>query len=824
MTCWYENGVHKIIINVKCFSDTMHYKYIIISIILIIFYFFVSIIHSKFCNEIGAITTNMSENFIRISSNYEILCLLAKIIIFTFYYFIKIKNFPYIMKLIYIVCIFLICIIISIYVYKYVYYSNNIVNYINYYGWLFCSWFSLFVIFKILFNLKDITSFIIIGWLIIFFIFYKANKMKEFLLLTESNIFELSNIKSIEIFKNSALNILANKNNIKSKIILYGIINNFEEFANNTPEINYHYQKLLNNKYLNSKYSKNEELPILSIIFILYTIQLDKLTNKDEIALHMSYFLINEFNNPTYAILLASKIKAENYINLYYKYLLTEDIKDKLIYKLNKKSNKNSIKYIQIGSSILYYLYVDLFKLKIYDAICSQIDYFDNLRDNNVTNKNIDNFLKTGNEILKTRNEIKIIWDKLIELNPFSDEPYKDYNLYLDSIIQDEILSKEELKKYNLIKNNKIDEKTKIYHSMFFANLSSVILADGHFSNGKILYASPNFPLIFTYNVKELLNITIDDLLPNVVQSFHKELIDEAIKYSNINFVFKNQINSLLKTKNGGLFNIKLFIKPIPNLRYGLTYFIFLQKIIDSNYIIVLDKDLRINGFSQITGSNTTFANGGRYNLTNGLFGYHIGLIIPDILTLIEYRNGEFNIIKKDLELKGYLYQVNKLKEIKNKVDIILGKIKSSANTIIDNNQINQIQIEDALLNINEEFNSLIKELSKDNNKPFSIFYKVKMYTFLEGKYKYYRVYINDDIITGNENDQLLRQRNDDMESKRTTKFTKGGINSENSFSKISKVKTKQIKKRIKAKKINTISNDNFNEMSKVEDFYIYDS
>ena len=94
--------------------------------------------------------------------------------------------------------------------------------------------FLLFVIFKILFNLKDITSFIIIGWLIIFFIFYKSNQMKEFLLLTESNIFELSNIKSIEISKNSVLKILVNKNNIKSKIILYGIINNFEEFANNT--------------------------------------------------------------------------------------------------------------------------------------------------------------------------------------------------------------------------------------------------------------------------------------------------------------------------------------------------------------------------------------------------------------------------------------------------------------------------------------------------------------------------------------------------------------------------------------------------------------
>ena len=215
---------------------------------------------------------------------------------------------------------------------------------------------------------------------------------------------------------------------------LYGIIKNFEEFTNNNPEINYHYQKLLNDKYLNTKFNKNEELPILSIIFILYTVQLEKLTNKAEIALYMSYFLINEFNNPTYAILLASKVKTESYINLYYKYLLTEDIKDKLICKLNKKTNKDSIKYIQIGSSILYYLYIDLFKLKIYDAVCNQIDYFDNLRDNNATSKNTDNFLKTGENIFKIRKEIIIIWEKIVKLNPFCDDCHGDFILYLETI------------------------------------------------------------------------------------------------------------------------------------------------------------------------------------------------------------------------------------------------------------------------------------------------------------------------------------------------------------------------------------------------------
>jgi len=172
----------------------------------------------------------------------------------------------------------------------------------------------------------------------------------------------------------------------------------------NNPELNYIYQKLLNDKYLNHKYSKNDELPLLSIIYLLYDIQMDKPSIKDEIILHLCYFLINKFNNWAFAIFLVSTIKKSSHMNLYYKYLLTEDIKDNTACTLNKNSNKDSIKYIQIGSIILYYLYIDLFKLKIYDAICNQIDYFEALKSKNSKKKIIYRFLKNGNCIL-------IYWD-----------------------------------------------------------------------------------------------------------------------------------------------------------------------------------------------------------------------------------------------------------------------------------------------------------------------------------------------------------------------------------------------------------------------------
>ena len=63
---------------------------------------------------------------------------------------------------------------------------------------------------------------------------------------------------------------------------------------------------------------------------------------------------------------------------------------------------------------------------------------------------------------------------------------------------------------------------------------------------------------MFSFTRKEILNMSVDDLLPNVIQAFHKELIltDNAIRYSNINVAFKIQKDMLLKGKTGGIIKV----------------------------------------------------------------------------------------------------------------------------------------------------------------------------------------------------------------------------------------------------------------------------
>ena len=800
-----KDGNH-IYLESECFTSTFHLVIMILSFIMLIFYLFLSFLYSIFSNVIDLISTDSRDRAFHISCNYEVYCLSTKVVIFIFYFFIKNFGNKKIFIILYEILIIINFLIMSIYSYRNIYYYNKIFNIVHHFGWYISTIFSICILLKTLLNIKNITYYIIIGWILVIFAFYKANVIEEYLLITEKNIFEFKNIKYIEMYKNILLNNLKNRNNTNSKIIIFGIIKKFEEFAKNNPEINYQYRKLLKDENLLKKYRKNDELPLITIIYILYLFYSEKFVIKDEIIIHMCYFLINKFNNPAYSMFLCSKLKTTNFKMIYYKYLLTQDIKEYLLNKLKNNSNKESIKHLQIGSVILYYLYADIFKIKIYDAISNQIDYFDLLKNNVTTNKSMENFLKFGENILKFRKEIIILWEKMIELNPFSDEYHRDYLLYLDNIIQDEFLSKEQTKKYILKKNSKSHERLNIYHNMFLIDTSTVLLTDGYLMNGKIIYSSRNFPLLFMYTAKELLSLNIDDLLPVVVQSFHKELIDNSIKYTNISYVFKHPRDSLLRNKNGGLFNVKLFVKPVPNLCYGLIYYSYLQKVHDLNLIFTLDKELKITDFTEMTRTGSPFTITNIYNLSNNIIGYHIGLIIPDILSLLEFSNGEYIIVRKDYELKGLLYPIEKTREIKNKLLIVLNKIKQSNFKFSDY----QGQIEEDPHNIISEYNDFVSELNLQNNKPFNIFYNIKVYKFIEGKYKYYRIYVKNNIITEKDYGET-NQANKDINDNHSEKNKLSFFDFKSNISRRSKESKKMIKLFNNEKKLGTTLKPVFN-------------
>ena len=748
-----------IFLNVECFKNFDHLLITVASVINLIFFLVLSIGLSIYYNEIGAINENKVGS--RINCNYEIYMNISKILMFVLAYFIQFhfsdkKEYKVILQ----VYIFFNSLFFSIYVYKTVLYYDSRINIITQFGWVFVCWYNFVIVMRTLLNINDTTIFHILGWIVIGFSLILLEEYRQEYLLTDFNIFEAKTLKEIELFNITLFNLM-NQRSVKSKTLLIGIIKKFEEYVKNSPELNEKYNKLNSNEHLKKKFNSSNALPILSIIYIVYDHHLEKSLLKNDLVLNMCYFLMNRVKNPTFAISLCSKMKVTSHKHLYFKYILMEEIKEYLVNKLSKSNNKESIKHVQIGSVILYNIYMELFKIKIYDAACNQIDYFDILKNNVTTPKTTENFLKIGEDILRLRKEILKLWEKIVELNPFSDESEKDYMLYLQTILQDDILARTEAKKYSTLKTNKLSERNNIYHSMFIHDLSSIILIDGYQTNGKILYTTPNFPILFLFSGKEILNMSIDDLLPNVIQTFHKDLIEDAIKFTNVNYLFKTQKDVLLKGKNGGFFNIKIFIKCIPNLSYGLIYVAYITKMQDHNFILILDKDFKINGFTEMQ-SSSTFTMNNNYGLTQGLYNHHIALVLPEILLQMECKDQKFYIPKSEIELKGNLYPVSAWKELDNKVELVLDKIKQCGQLHNDEEQKNTIQ----------EYDDLIKDISSKYQKPFSVFYKIVTKTFLDGKYYYHRVYITNDLIALNENSKsfpsAVGSQSDNKELKRT--------------------------------------------------------
>lgn len=733
-----SNGVHKYL-NVSCYSDSTHLIFLFISFFNFVFFVGWSIVLSIYYNEIGSI--NETKILARVNTNYEIYTNLSKISMFIFAYFIKFngaENDTY--KLILQIYMMINSIAFAIYVYKSVLFYDSRINATILYGWIFVSWFSIVILFKTILNINDTSIFHIIGWLIVSAIIYYLEELREEYLLTDFNIFEAKSMKEIELFNLRLFNLM-NMRSIRNKTLLVGIIKKFEDIVKSNEEMKEKYLKLSTNEHLKKKFNSHSALSILSMIYIIYDHHLDKSILKSDILLTLCYFLMNKLKNVTFAVYLCSKIKAISHKQMYLKYLLMEEIKDYMINKLSKSNNKESIKHIQIGSVILYNIYIDLFKYKIYDSACLQIDYFDLLR-NNVTSPNTtENFLKLGEDILNLRKEIMRLWEKILDLNCLNEEAFRDYTLYLREILQDDILLRSESKKFNTIRSAKFAERNNLYNSLFNTN-SSIVLVDGYSSFGKVLYTTPNFPSLYNFSGKEVLNMTIDDLCPTVIKDFHKEIIDNAIRYSNLTMIFNTQRDLLLKGKTGNLHNVKVFIKSIPNLSYGLIYMVNVTKIIDNTYIIVLDKDFRISSFTDIFSQMHYSSNNG-YCLDRNMINSYLGIILPDTLTQLEYtEEAGFFFQKDNFDFKGILYSVAPHRSLNEKVDKVLEQIKLNGRLNLDH---------EGYQDSTQEYEELVREINFKCTTKHSIFYRVTTKNFID-KYRYYRIYISNDLITVHEN------------------------------------------------------------------------
>ena len=790
--------------------DIKEYIKFIFCFIFIIVLIIALIINSFYLDDIN--TINEYKYKCKINNRYTTIIIIIKMIYFfldqILNFFIEEKKiYNYIYQIIFVIF----NLSISFYTYKNVYFYDNTIDILHHFGWYFTSWFSICILFKNISNTKDITLFVIIGFILIGFSSYFNKKYKIFKLITEFNILRGNNLKNIEIYSNLLFD-LSQKNDKGSKTLLAGIIKESEECLKNNPELYEIYNKYINKGIEHKLFNSNNELKVLSLIGVIYLNSEEKSKNKIDITLNRCYFLINKCKNISLAIYLATKINTSNHMQAYYKYVLLEEIKEHLVNKLNKSRKKLSMKNIQLSSVILYNQLFDLFKIEIYDITCSQIEYFDILKNNISTEKTTETFLRTGENILSLKKNILNIWNKMIELNPVDIEAEKDYMIYLDVILQDEFLKKEELKKFKSKQNEYNSNKKNIHFDIFNQEKSAILLCDGYSFNGKIFYYTPNFASLFGFTGKEISNISIEDLIPDAIQGFHKYLIEENIRYTNLMTIFKNKKDILLKGKNGLLFKIYLYIRIIPNLKYGMLYILHIKKNFEKNLMIILNNKLHVDGFTEVdqVNSNFTMYNDENFGLSQLIIGYHIGITIPDIIFQIDYdtKNDSYFLMKENIDLKGLFYPSNNTKDMNIKILKILEIIKKIK--LQENNEDNE------KLNIFDEYNELIKEIKTQNKKSFSIFYRIECRSFLEGKYKYYKIYITKDLYSENINNIALNEKNNLISNTDNNNNNKNSLidNQIKAADKLIKLKIKKKTPNLKNKKLKT-DEENINDDDK---------
>ena len=753
-----------------------HIILIIICLIFLIFSIFYFFIVNQFLGTIGNMK-NMNI-YSRINSYYNIYSNTLTII----YHFLGFYNNIYgenrlWVRIIVRVIFLIFSLFILIYFVKNSYFYNESMNFINLMGWSFTMWFTVTLLLRNIFPLKQIYLFLIIGWFFLglFIYFYLKNKREKS--LTNINIIHNYSLKEIEIF-NHNIYLLLEKKNDENTILLTGIINLFKENFYNDINLKEIYEKFSTNQYLIQKLCDgkyNYLFEVNGIIFTLLNSALDR--NKNDSIFILCAFLINQIKNYNLAMYYCSKYKLKGIYNNYLKYSLIEDSKFLILKKL-KESNLDELNKIQIGKVILYYKLIDNLKIKIHDTALEQYDYFDILRNNNIDKSLIPDLIKSGKKILKNRKEIFTLWNKIISLNVFNEDIKKDYMFFLCNIIQDNNLYKEEEIKFLKLNNLKLIYKDRIYYSLFDENISSIILINGYSIKGKIIYTTSNFGNLFHYTPKDILNLEIHNLVPKCISYFHNELYNESLKYSNIRKIFKKEKDILLKGKNNELYHIKGFFKLIPDFSIGSIYIGLLQKIRDKDFIILLNNVLKIDSMSIPFYSN--YLNNNIYNkekypfgINDQIIGFNISIIIPNILNLIRFNNDKMIINKVNTDFKGILYpNINDISNFEKKINSYIDYIKEKRNKksrlgkkfSIPKNLNNNIIINE---NENKNYLDLIDDYNKNcNNIFYKISYNITNHVFLNNKYMYYRVYINSDIFSEfeiQENYKILKTINNSI-------------------------------------------------------------
>lgn len=161
-------------------------------------------------------------------------------------------------------------------------------------------------------------------------------------------------------------------------------------------------------------------------------------------------------------------------------------------------------------------------------------------------------------QIYTSRKTIKRQFKLLFQMRPYSNqELIYILNYFYLNIIQQQYMMDELLRKYQTQTPEQIERTFKVFSAR------SLVL-QVHFSVGdfkKIKWCSKNGEKILKYNSKMIQNLTLNDLVPNLIECRHDEFVESFFKKGFSDF-FENQQQLWIKDKSGFIFTMNLYVKP----------------------------------------------------------------------------------------------------------------------------------------------------------------------------------------------------------------------------------------------------------------------
>ena len=290
------------------------------------------------------------------------------------------------------------------------------------------------------------------------------------------------------------------------------------------------------------------------------------------------------------------------------------------------EDQKHKTVYFNLSRAIEFETILKECCLKIWQATDAQLNFWTHMQANVIDFNALD---KDNDNIYKHSKNTEKLWKKLCNINPCYKPAIDKYSAYQRDIrnneqVANDLQDSEKNDPFKKIigtytKNNEtlFDERTAVLHISGFKE-----------TVGKILKANKGAQTVFGYSSGELLQSSINRLMPSLFSRRHNDLMEQHFK-SGRNRLFNKERFLYGLHKEGYCFSCQLLVKPMPGLGDGfLQYVGMLLHVEDESEYIITDTNGTIDAISKGLSDKLHLSN----KLLHKNARLNIQIIAPDLI------------------------------------------------------------------------------------------------------------------------------------------------------------------------------------------------